>query len=547
MKHQTKYDLMQQLAIENTVGGLTGAGLQSNVTDKLNEMLLRAVTSNAKYADLMEEMRTYLRGDAEHQGALARYANTYTVTALSQYAGQNNRLLTEDLGCEWFEYVGSEIETTREFCEHLCEKRFIHKSEIPEILKGHIDGHKCKIYAKTGLPQGMIEGTNAENFQVNVGGWNCRHQLVPIAKEAVPPEIRAKFEKPQQTQEETSKDWEQFMKDYGQNVQMLIQWNKNGFTEVDTTPLEDRKSTYDKLQQAYFQAFGQRSKLMIPLFDAQSKLERLGKKAAKEGRPDMLEKANATIQANKVVTAPDSRADLQTRIANVNAAIEEIKAALKGSTPKAKPEAPTQQTKEVTMATVRIHSLMPYKEIVEKRIKYLQRTLQVKKEDAERYHSALEGFTEDDYSEIREAQMGDCKDPKMIKEANDLEEFISKAPKWAGGTTYRGIGIFPDWGGSDIATFTTAQAARTPIQMYGASSWSTDKDSAKHFAMRDGDIHILFICKNGQPQGTSICGLSRHPSEHEVLTSNNARWLIDKIYQPDPTDDTYYEIEVTPC
>ena len=106
--------------------------------------------------------------------------------AISQYVGENNKLMTNDLGLEWFEYVGSNIETTREFCEHLTEKRYIHKSEIKTILKGEIDGHQCEIYEKTGLPKGMIEGTNEQNFQVNCGGWNCRHQLVPVAKEAVP-------------------------------------------------------------------------------------------------------------------------------------------------------------------------------------------------------------------------------------------------------------------------------------------------------------------------------------------------------------------------
>lgn len=102
--------------------------------------------------------------------------------------------MTDDLGLEWFEYVGSNIETTREFCEHLTEKRYIHKSEIKTILKGEIDGHQCAMNERTGLPKGMIEGTTEQNFQVNCGGWNCRHQLVPVAKEAVPKEIRAKFE-----------------------------------------------------------------------------------------------------------------------------------------------------------------------------------------------------------------------------------------------------------------------------------------------------------------------------------------------------------------
>ena len=550
MHHESKYATMKQLAVENTVGGLSGAGLQANVTDKLNDMLLRAVTSGAKYADLIEEMRTYLKGDGEHPGALTRYASTYTVTALSQYAGQNNKLLTDDLGCEWFEYVGSEIETTREFCDHLCDKRYIHKSEIPEILKGRIDGHKCKIYAKTGLPYGLIEGTTPENFQVNVGGWNCRHQLVPIAKEAVPPEIRARFEKPKEEpqQQTTSKDWEEFMKQYGSYAEMLIKWNKNGFTEVETATLEDRTAKFETLQQAYFAAFAKRTQLIMPLFDLQSKLERLEKKATKAGEEAIAAKAKKAVEDNKIVGVPESRADLQRRINNLQNTIDEIKQALTGATPKApKPEGPKVQTKEVTMATVRINNLMPAKTILEKQIKFVQRTLNATAEEAERYMDALDGYTSDDYSDIRSVQMGDTDDPRYKKMASDLEEFIEKAPKWAGGTTYRGIGLFPDWGGTDIAAFQTAMATRTPIEMYGSASWSTDKGTAKYFAERDGDIHVVFICKEGQPQGTSIAGLSRHPGESEIVTSNKARWLVEKILQPNPKDKTYYEIEVTPC
>ncbi|MGM9818733.1 MAG: hypothetical protein ACI30B_07120 [Paludibacteraceae bacterium] len=113
----------------------------------------------------------------------------------SIFTGQNNKLLTDDLDTEWFMYTGSNIETTREFCQHLTEKKYIHRSEIPTILTGKIDDHQCAIYEKTGLPYGMIDGTTPENFQVNCGGWNCRHQLVPVADAVVPADVRAKFDK----------------------------------------------------------------------------------------------------------------------------------------------------------------------------------------------------------------------------------------------------------------------------------------------------------------------------------------------------------------
>ena len=196
-------EMMKQIAVNNTIEALMGDGLKANVTDKLNDILLRGVTSGAKWADLQQELRDHLMGKEGGQGAFARYATTYATTALSQYTGQHNQLMTKDLGLEWFMYTGSNIETTRPFCEALTKKKWIHKSEIPTILQGKIemaDGEvvEVPIYPKTNLPHGMIADTTPENFQCNCGGWNCRHQLLPVADAMVPAAIRAKFEKPKE-------------------------------------------------------------------------------------------------------------------------------------------------------------------------------------------------------------------------------------------------------------------------------------------------------------------------------------------------------------
>lgn len=188
-----KYDLVRGMAIENTAAQLTESGIDANVTSKLKDMLLRSVTSGGLYRDLVGEVSEFLTNTEKSPGALSRYAKTYTTTALNQFAGQTNKLILEDSGAEWFRYIGSDIETTREFCDLMTDKDYFHKSEIPELLKGHIDGKKCEIYDKTGLPKGMIEGTNKDNFFVNRGGWNCGHHIVPVLTFTVPNNLRDKF------------------------------------------------------------------------------------------------------------------------------------------------------------------------------------------------------------------------------------------------------------------------------------------------------------------------------------------------------------------
>ena len=54
-KAKAKYEAMKRVAVETTIDGLTGAGLQSNVLDPLSKTLLRAFTSGGKYSDLIDE------------------------------------------------------------------------------------------------------------------------------------------------------------------------------------------------------------------------------------------------------------------------------------------------------------------------------------------------------------------------------------------------------------------------------------------------------------------------------------------------------------
>jgi hypothetical protein len=82
--------------------------------------------------------------------------------------------------------MNTDIETTRCFCDKMTDKNYFHISEVPEVLKGL----GCDIYKKTGLPYGMIDGTNPENFFIRAGGWNCRHSIHPVAERQVPKNIR---------------------------------------------------------------------------------------------------------------------------------------------------------------------------------------------------------------------------------------------------------------------------------------------------------------------------------------------------------------------
>lgn len=165
--------------VDYTIDSLTEAGIDV-VSSKIEELLLRNITSGGSYASMVKEVSGYLTGE---NGALVKYSRQITTDALNQYSASYTKAVTDDLGLKWFRYVGSNIKTTRPFCLAATQKDFFHISELPEMSRGVIDGRQVST-------AGMIPGTNAKNIQVLRGGWNCQHQLYPVSEFAVPKEIR---------------------------------------------------------------------------------------------------------------------------------------------------------------------------------------------------------------------------------------------------------------------------------------------------------------------------------------------------------------------
>lgn len=186
-------DEVKKQSIADVVSNLTEQGIAANISLKIKDILKQNITGGGKYVDLQKQLSDFIQTNETGQGVLQRYAGQLVTDSIHQYSAQYSQVITADLGLDWYMYVGSNLETTREFCEYLTKKKYIHKSELPEIIKGHIDGHKCALDAKTDLPKGMINGTNESNFQVYRGGYNCGHQLIPVSKLAVPLNLRAKF------------------------------------------------------------------------------------------------------------------------------------------------------------------------------------------------------------------------------------------------------------------------------------------------------------------------------------------------------------------
>lgn len=190
---------LQNLSQQTVIDQLGDDAIGVNFVSPVQDILVKNVTAGGSRAEFIEQARDYIIGKEGEDGRLVRYTKQIVTDSLNQYSANYTQVLSDDLGLVWFKYVGSNKETTRPFCKALTAAKngclpFIHKSQLPDIVSGEICGEQVPIYDKTGLPHGMVPGTNAANFQILRGGYNCNHQLQPVPAALVPRSLREQFD-----------------------------------------------------------------------------------------------------------------------------------------------------------------------------------------------------------------------------------------------------------------------------------------------------------------------------------------------------------------
>lgn len=185
--------LVLKNATDNTVTSLTESGIEANIVSKAEQILKDNVSSGSKYTDVLKQMKAFLTTTEGGEGALMRYVKQITVDSINQFSRNYNQAASADLDYDWFYYVGSLLDTSREFCIQCVKKKYIHRSEVSTILGGFINGEHIELNPKTKLPKGLIEGTNTSNFQTLAGGYGCGHQINGISSAFVPKSLRDKF------------------------------------------------------------------------------------------------------------------------------------------------------------------------------------------------------------------------------------------------------------------------------------------------------------------------------------------------------------------
>jgi len=189
-KMPSDVSFLKEQAIQDTTNLMLRSGYEAALTNPIKEILNTNISAQADFFDLNKTIKDFLTGTDETVGALQKHSGTITTDAINTYSAQVNQSITEDLGLEWYRYVGSIVNDSRPFCVALVKKKWFHKDEIPGFLDGKVGKVRVKKNPRTGLPEGMRKGTTPENFQILRGGYRCNHQVIPVATESVPKSVR---------------------------------------------------------------------------------------------------------------------------------------------------------------------------------------------------------------------------------------------------------------------------------------------------------------------------------------------------------------------
>ena len=145
---------------------------------------------------------------------------------------------------------------------------------------------------------------------------------------------------------------------------------------------------------------------------------------------------------------------------------------------------------------------------------------------------AIDRFVEHECTLIRKAQMDSRKGNDCNKadkaDADTIENFIQRSPKWAGGNLHRGINVSKETADDIIKKVQAGEE----LDMQGISSWSSESKIAVDFAFTSfkGRVGVVFHTNNkSTTKGTSIKHLSQLEHEKEVLMSDTARYKGTKI------------------
>ena len=175
-KEKPIYKELVKQAQSNVLEMLGRNGIDVNFLQPIKNILNQSVTTGIKFSDAVDQLNLFIKGSPERLGRLESYVKQIATDSLFQFDSSYMKKLGEDVGAEWWRYVGGTIATTRPFCIQQTEKEWFTTEEVEELANRQWAG--------------KIPGTTASSIFSLRGGYNCRHTWIPVSEALVPRTIK---------------------------------------------------------------------------------------------------------------------------------------------------------------------------------------------------------------------------------------------------------------------------------------------------------------------------------------------------------------------
>lgn len=213
---------MEQKWKFKTAETLLNSGINQDFKTPILNILDDAISYGDSITSTREKLKEFVIGGNDKSGKLQSYLTQTARDSVNQMQGQQMQSVADAIGYEGISYVGGLLKDSRGQCTHWIKdlNGFIPIEKLEEEIKLAYKNQAAK-KVTDGVHKwgGMMPNTNASNFLVKRGGFNCTHSAIPKRKkpnQAQPKKEEAKVEvKPKFNQAKTVKEAEQRIKDLG--------------------------------------------------------------------------------------------------------------------------------------------------------------------------------------------------------------------------------------------------------------------------------------------------------------------------------------------
>lgn len=168
VKDNPLYKEVIKNAQRNTLMLFDESAIENVLSLPVKDILTQSITTGMKFSDMVINIRNFIEGNSEIDGRLVKYAKTYAHDTFAIFDRSFTQAVNKDVDIKYWEYAGNEIKDTREFCHERVGKVFT----TDEIRSWASEDW-----------QGKNPNTTEDTIFNYLGGYNCRHTLLPVSED----------------------------------------------------------------------------------------------------------------------------------------------------------------------------------------------------------------------------------------------------------------------------------------------------------------------------------------------------------------------------